>query len=195
MSSQAIVECFFEKETHTATYIVACPQTGVCGIIDSVLDFDVPSCSFSTKSADALISRINEKGWKLEWILETHAHADHVTGSQYLKQKLGGKVSFRILLFEFFFLRRNLKVAIGECIRETQAVFKGIFNMKDLATDGSQFDHLFKDGEVFTIGNLSVEVLVESNSERSLISYSQISFQGDSYSWPYSSLCLLSYQG
>lgn len=126
----------FDESTFTATHLVFDPDTRHAAIIDSVLDFDPASGRTSHVSADKLVVLVAEHGLRVEWILETHAHADHLSAAPYLQEKLGGKI------------------AIGAEIRNVQQVFGTIFNEgPDLARDGSQFDHLFADGDRFRIGN------------------------------------------
>ena len=126
----------FDESTFTATHLVFDPDTRHAAIVDSVLDFDPASGRTSHVSADKLVALVAEHGLRVEWILETHAHADHLSAAPYLQEKLGGKI------------------AIGAEIRNVQQVFGTIFNEgPDLARDGSQFDHLFADGERFRIGN------------------------------------------
>jgi glyoxylase-like metal-dependent hydrolase (beta-lactamase superfamily II) len=132
----------FDEATFTATHLVFCAATRQAAIIDSVLDFDPASGRTSHASADKLVALVAEHGLQVEWILETHAHADHLSAAPYLQERLGGKI------------------AIGREIRHVQGVFGAIFNEgPDLARDGSQFDHLFSDGETFRIGNLSAIAL------------------------------------
>jgi glyoxylase-like metal-dependent hydrolase (beta-lactamase superfamily II) len=132
-----IVKTFFDEATFTACYVVADPDTRAAAIIDSVLDFDQPSGRTSTKSADAIIACVREEGLTVEWILETHAHADHLSAAPYLQEKLGGKI------------------AIGKEILTVQSVFGNIFNEgTKFARDGSQFDRLFGDGDAFAIGKV-----------------------------------------
>jgi glyoxylase-like metal-dependent hydrolase (beta-lactamase superfamily II) len=132
-----IVKGFFDEETFTASYVVADPETGIAAIVDSVLDFDQPSGRTSTASADAIIAHVRERGLTVEWLLETHAHADHLSAAPYLQDRLGGRI------------------AIGREILTVQKVFGEIFNEgPDFARDGSQFDHLFGDGDVFSIGGI-----------------------------------------
>jgi glyoxylase-like metal-dependent hydrolase (beta-lactamase superfamily II) len=136
------VKGFFDEETFTASYVVADPETGIAAIIDSVLDFDQPSGRTSTASADAIIAYVRERGLTVEWLLETHAHADHLSAAPYLQDRLGGRI------------------AIGREIRAVQKVFGEIFNEgADFARDGSQFDHLFGDGDAFSIGGISAMAL------------------------------------
>ncbi|MEY4207119.1 MAG: hypothetical protein RLZZ20_271 [Pseudomonadota bacterium] len=132
------VHGIFDPATWTVTYVVYEKEGTACTIIDSVLDYDPKSGRTRTDSADKVIEFVKQKNLRVEWILETHAHADHFTAAPYLKQKLGGKT------------------AIGDHITAVQQVFKGIFNLEPgFATNGSQFDHLLKDGEAFRFGALS----------------------------------------
>ena len=136
------IKTFFDPDTATLTYVVSDPSTQKCAIIDSVLDYDPYSGRTKTHSADRVIAYINEEKRSVEWILETHIHADHITASHYLKEKLGGKIG------------------IGAKIKDVLALWVPIFNThKDTNLDASQFDHLFEDGEVFKLGNVDVTVL------------------------------------
>ena len=137
------VQAFFDPHTWTVTYVLADPATGRCAIIDPVLDYDFKSGRTRTHSADQVRDYVQTSGLVVDWILETHAHADHLSGAAYLKSKLGGRI------------------AIGDNIRVVQATFKNIFNLEaGFVPDGNQFDHLFKDGEVFHIGQLAVTALL-----------------------------------
>jgi len=147
------IKAFFDPATFTASYLVADPASRKAAVIDPVLDFDPKSGRTSTKSADALLADAQQRGLEIEWILETHAHADHLSGGAYLKEKTGAKI------------------AIGEHIKQVQAVFRGIFNAKDINTDGTPFDRLLKDGETFRIGGLTVEVLHTPGHTPACISY------------------------
>ena len=136
------VKAFFDKDTWTVSYVVYEKPGSACAIIDSVLDYDPKSGRTTTRSADELIEFIQQLQLKVDWILETHAHADHLTAAPYLQERLGGKI------------------AIGEHIRTVQQVFKGVFNLEpEFAVDGSQFDTLFTDSQRFSIGNLEGEVI------------------------------------
>jgi glyoxylase-like metal-dependent hydrolase (beta-lactamase superfamily II) len=136
------ITALFDEATSTVTYLVADPATGRAAIIDSVLDFDPKSGRTATRSADRLIEAVRQEQLKIEWILETHVHADHLTAAPYVKAKLGGSHG------------------IGAHVRDVQKIFKTIFNPEPgFATDGSQFDHLFEDGERFTIGTLEARAL------------------------------------
>jgi glyoxylase-like metal-dependent hydrolase (beta-lactamase superfamily II) len=137
-----IVQPFFDAATSTVSYVVHAGDGTRCAIIDSVLDYDPKAGRTSTATADKLIAFVREHGLETEWILETHAHADHLSAAPYLKKHLGGRI------------------AIGERIRTVQGVFKKIFNLEPgFALDGSQFDHLFADGEAFGIGALRGKAL------------------------------------
>jgi glyoxylase-like metal-dependent hydrolase (beta-lactamase superfamily II) len=133
---------FFDPKTGTLTYLVWDPATRRAAVIDPVLDFDAKSGHVATASADKVIAAVAELGLAVDWLLETHAHADHLSASQYLKAEVGGRI------------------AIGEHIRDVQAAFKPLFNLgPGFAADGRQFDHLFADGETFAIGSLEASVL------------------------------------
>ena len=139
-SVHALVRSFFDPATSTFTHVVFDQVGGRAAIVDPVLDFDPASGRTRRDSADQVIAFVREQGLTVDWILETHAHADHLSSAPYLKAQLGGRI------------------AIGEAIRRVQGVFKPIFNLEPgFATDGSQFDHLFADGEVFSIGALRAQ--------------------------------------
>ncbi len=136
------IEPFFDTTTSTVTYVVYHPDQRECAIIDSVLDYDPKSGRTSSIQADKVAAFINSKGLTVQWILETHAHADHLSAAPYLKRQLGGQI------------------AIGERIRIVQGVFKNLFNLEPgFALDGSQFDHLLADNETFSIGQLTGKAL------------------------------------
>lgn len=136
------VKGFFDEATFTASYVVSDPETKAAAIVDSVLDFDQPSGGTSTESANRIIDYVRDQGLTVEWILETHAHADHLSAAPYLQEELGGKI------------------AIGREIRRVQDVFGKIFNEgTEFARDGSQFDRLFADGDTFSIGSIPARVL------------------------------------
>jgi len=136
------VKSFFDPATWTVSYVVYQKEGSACAIIDSVLDYDPKSGRTGTTSADRLVTFVQANKLHVEWILETHAHADHLSAAHYLREKLGGKI------------------AIGAAITNVQDVFKGVFNLEpQFQTDGSQFDHLLQDGEIFAIGALQAEAL------------------------------------
>lgn len=161
---------FFDTDTATFTYVVSDPATKKCAIIDPVLDYDMHAGKTSTVSSDKVIAYVKEQGLSVEWILETHAHADHLTGSHYLREKLGGKIG------------------IGEHIKEVLKFWVPLFNTAhDTPLDGSQFDHLFKDGEVFTIGTIEVKVMHTPGHTPACVSYlmGDAAFVGDTIFMPY----------
>lgn len=142
MTVKPYVEGFFDSETHTVSYLVLDKTTRQCALIDSVLDFDPKSGRTTTTSADKLMARVLELEAKVQWILETHVHADHLTAAPYLKEKLGGTIG------------------IGSQIATVQEVFGTLFNTGgEMPRDGSQFDHLFVNDESFTIGTLQCHAL------------------------------------
>jgi glyoxylase-like metal-dependent hydrolase (beta-lactamase superfamily II) len=135
------IQSFFDPATFTVSHVVSDPVTSRAAIIDSVLDYDPKSGRTSHASADRLIDYLTQQGLQLDWLLETHAHADHLSASAYLKGKLGAAI------------------AIGRPICAVQAVFKNIFNTSDQDTSGADFDQLFDDGDGFMIGELEVRVM------------------------------------
>jgi len=133
---------FFDPNTWTVTYVVWDHATRCAAVVDPVLDYDFKSGHTSTASADRVLAYLRETGLKTEWILETHAHADHLSGARYLQERAGGRI------------------AIGENIRAVQAISKKLYNFeRSFLADGSQFDHLFKDGETFRIGEMTATAL------------------------------------
>lgn len=140
--SKPEVTGFFDEATNTISYIVADPTTKKCAVVDSLLDFDAASGRTSTQSADKMIAFVEKQGLTVEWVIDTHVHADHLTAAPYIKEKLGGKTG------------------IGEHISTVQKVFGEIFNAEQsFHTDGSQFDHLIKDGEAYKIGNIEAKAI------------------------------------
>lgn len=134
---QPNVTTFFDEATNTATHVVEDTESRQCAVIDSVLDFDAASGRTSTKSADAIVGFVEARRLSVQWILETHVHADHLTAAPYVKDKLGGTI------------------AIGVGVKKVQTVFGGIFHLQDFHADGRQFDRLFSDKDTFEIGELS----------------------------------------
>jgi len=136
------IAAFFDEATYTITYVVSDPATGKAAIIDSVLDYQAASGRTSHHSAETIIDYVKVKGLEVEWLLETHAHADHLSAAPYIQEKLGGKL------------------AIGKDIRTVQEVFGKLFNAgTEFQRDGSQFDHLFDDGDRFSVGSIEATVL------------------------------------
>jgi glyoxylase-like metal-dependent hydrolase (beta-lactamase superfamily II) len=153
-NSHPLVHGIFDPATWTVTYVVYEKEGAACTIIDPVLDYDPKSGRTRTDSADKLIEFVKENKLQVEWILEKHAHADHITAAAYLKHKLGGKT------------------AIGDHIPAVQKVFKDIFNLEpDFATDGSQFDHLLKEDEEFHFGALSGTTLFVPGHTPACVAY------------------------
>ena len=141
MTGIPTIRAFFDEPTNTISYLVADPKTKRAAIIDPVLDYDHASGKASTKSADAILAAADADGLHVDWVLETHAHADHLSGAPYIK------------------LRTGAKVGIGEHIRAVHKIFRPVFNATDVKGDGSEFDRLFADGERFLLGTLEVEIL------------------------------------
>jgi glyoxylase-like metal-dependent hydrolase (beta-lactamase superfamily II) len=147
------IQAFFDEPTNTVSYLVSDPATNEAAVIDPVLDFDHRSGKVSVKSADAILKAAQEQGITITWVLETHAHADHLSGAPFIKLKTGAKVG------------------IGEHIREVQRIFRPVFNATDVSGDGSEFDHLFTDGERFAIGSLEGEVIYTPGHTPACVSY------------------------
>jgi glyoxylase-like metal-dependent hydrolase (beta-lactamase superfamily II) len=141
MSSKPIIDAFFDEATFTVTYLVSDPSSRRAAVIDSVLDYDHKSGKASTVSAERVLAKAAERGLQIDWILETHAHADHLTAAPLLKARTGAKV------------------AIGEHIREVQKIFKKVFNATDVSEDGREFDRLIRDGERLPLGDLQIEAM------------------------------------
>ena len=163
------VTAFFDEATNTATYLVHDPSGRACAVIDSVLDFDYASGRTDTRSADAVIACINERGYDLQWILETHVHADHLSAAPYLQKRLGGKIG------------------IGAQITAVQATFGKVFNEgQDFRRDGSQFDQLFAGGDSFQIGQLRGDVLHTPGHTPACMTYvtGDAAFVGDTLFMP-----------
>jgi glyoxylase-like metal-dependent hydrolase (beta-lactamase superfamily II) len=135
------IRAFFDEPTNTISYLVSDPATRRAAVIDPVLDYDHRDGSVEVRSLDLILDAARQDGLTIDWVLETHAHADHLSGAPYIKAKTGARIG------------------IGEHIQDVQKIFRPMFNADDLATDGSDFDHLFKDGEAFAIGDLAVEVM------------------------------------
>ena len=139
--SQPVIEAFFDEPTNTISYLVGDPATHIAAVIDPVLDFDLASGEADTRSAERILAFAKDKGWDIAMVLETHAHADHLSAAPFIKAQTGASIG------------------IGAHIRDVQKIFRPVFAMDDLAVDGSDFDRLFEDGERFRIGELEVEVM------------------------------------
>ena len=166
--SEPNVSAFFDEATFTVSYVVADPTTGRAAVVDPVLDFDPASGRTSTTSADKVIAFVKSENLGIDWILETHVHADHLSAAPYIQEQLGGKT------------------AIGANVSAVQNTFKGVFNLKNLATDGSQFDHLFADDESFDIGGITGRVIATPGHTPACITYviGDAAFVGDTLFMP-----------
>ncbi|MCM2292085.1 bifunctional sulfur transferase/dioxygenase Blh [Allorhizobium sp. BGMRC 0089] len=147
------VKGFFDPRTWSVQYVVSDPKTKLCAIIDPVLDYDEKSGQTSTENADRILAYIAEKGLTVEWILDTHPHADHFSAAHYLKGKTAAKT------------------AIGDHVVDVQALWKGLYNWPELVTDGSQWDHLFHHGETFKLGAIDAKVLFSPGHTLASITY------------------------
>jgi glyoxylase-like metal-dependent hydrolase (beta-lactamase superfamily II) len=167
MSTPAVT-AFFDEATFTVTYVVADPASAHAAIVDPVLDYDPASGRTSTASADAVAAFVADNGLTVDWILETHVHADHLSAAPYLKDQLGGRI------------------AIGRDVAAVQETFKGVFNIADLATDGSQFDHLFDDGDEFGVGSIAGSIIGTPGHTPACITYvvGDAAFVGDTLFMP-----------
>ncbi|MCC5971952.1 MAG: MBL fold metallo-hydrolase [Pararhodobacter sp.] len=160
---------FFDEDTFTVTYVVRDPSSAKAAIVDSVLDFDYASGRTDTRSADAVIAFVKDKGFEVEWLLETHVHADHLSAAPYIQRELGGKI------------------AIGENIRIVQDTFGKVFNEgTEFQRDGSQFDALFKEGDSFHIGQLRGDVMHTPGHTPACLTYviGDAAFVGDTLFMP-----------
>lgn len=164
----ALIESFYDADTATVTHIVADPDTGQAAVIDSVLNFDAAAGRISHQSADRILALLQSRGWRLQWLLETHAHADHLSAAPYLKAHAGGEIG------------------IGSHIQDVQRVFKGIYHLSDLSTDGREFDRLFDDDEVFSLGRLTVRVMHTPGHTPACLTYiiGRDAFVGDTLFMP-----------
>lgn len=163
------VTSFFDPATSTVSHLVVEPQGAACAIIDPVLDYDAASGRTRTDTADRLITEVRGRGLDVVWILETHAHADHLSAARYLKEHLGGRIG------------------IGRRITEVQRIFKDVFNFeRTFNTDGSQFDHLFDDGETFAIGGQEGRVMLTPGHTPACCTYviGDCAFVGDTLFMP-----------
>ncbi len=162
------VTAFFDQATNTVTYVVADPGSNQCVVIDPVLDYDFAAGRTSTGSVDAIVDFMRQSDLTLEWILETHVHADHLTGAPVLKAN------------------SKAKTAVGSDIAAVQSVFKGIFNLPELAVDGSQFDQLFGNGDEFDVGNINGRVMHTPGHTPACLTYviGDAAFVGDTLFMP-----------
>ena len=166
---QPEITAFFDEATFTVTYVARDPQSTKCAIVDSVLDFDYASGHTDTRSADAVIAFVRDKGYEVQWLLETHVHADHLSAAPYIQRELGGQI------------------AIGENIRIVQDTFGKVFNEgTEFQRDGSQFDALFKEGDSFHIGQLRGDVMHTPGHTPACLTYviGDAAFVGDTLFMP-----------
>lgn len=147
------IHAFFDEPTNTVSYVVWDPARREAAVVDPVLDFDHRSGKAKVDSAEAILAFARQEGLKIVWVLETHAHADHLSGAPYIKMKTGAKIG------------------IGEHIRDVQRIFRPVFNATDVSGEGTEFDHLFRDGERFEIGALSGEVIYTPGHTPACVSY------------------------
>jgi len=168
MPRKPIIRAFFHEPTNTVSYIVTDPATKQAAVIDPVLDYDPNSGEVDIRSVKAILQAAKEQGFAIVWTLETHAHADHLSGSPFIKSKTGATIG------------------IGEHIKDVQRIFRPVFDAGDLKTDGSDFDHLFKDGEHFKIGELEAEVIYTPGHTPADITYKieDAAFVGDTLFMP-----------
>jgi glyoxylase-like metal-dependent hydrolase (beta-lactamase superfamily II) len=168
MRARPVIHPFFDEPTNTVTYIVADPTTMRAAVIDPVLDYDPGAGAVDTRSVHSVMQFADNQGYVIVWTLETHAHADHLSGSPYIKAKTGARIG------------------IGEHIKDVQRIFRPVFDATDLRTDGSDFDHLFRDGEHFKIGELGAEVIYTPGHTPADITYKieDAAFVGDTLFMP-----------
>lgn len=153
MTATPDIQAFFDEPTNTISYLVTDPSTGQSAVIDPVLDYDPKSGEVDTRSVETILKAAADRKLTIVWALETHAHADHLSGAPYIKAKTGAKIG------------------IGEHIKDVQRIFRPIFNATDIKPDGSDFDRLFKDGEIFNVGNLAVECIYTPGHTPADLSY------------------------
>ena len=153
MTEQMQIKPFFDEPTNTVTYLVVDPATQRAAVIDPVLDYDHRSGRASVDSANHVLAEAEKVGARIEWVLETHVHADHLTAAPYLRAKTGARIG------------------IGSNVTEVQSIFRSIFDLADVSLSGAEFDKLFADGEHFAIGALDVEVLHTPGHTPACISY------------------------
>jgi glyoxylase-like metal-dependent hydrolase (beta-lactamase superfamily II) len=169
MTQRPIVTAFFDEATSTFSYVVRDPASRACAILDSVLDFDYAAGHTDVRSADAIIAFVEEQGLSVEWLLETHVHADHLSAAPYLQETTGGRTG------------------IGARIVEVQEIFGKAFNAgSEFARDGSQFDRLFEEGDTFAIGGLEGRVLHTPGHTPACLTYviGDAAFVGDTLFMP-----------
>lgn len=168
MSTGPDIRAFFDEPTNTVSYLLSCPDTGEAAVIDPVFDFDLASGKVDARSVGAIVRAAEEAGLTLRWVLETHAHADHLSGAPWIKARTGARIG------------------IGEHIREVQKIFRPVFNATDLHSDGRDFDHLFRDGERLPLGEMTIEIMHTPGHTPADVSYrvGDVVFVGDTLFMP-----------
>ena len=168
MLARAEVKAFFDEATFTVTYVVSDPASGRAAIIDPVLDYEPNSGRTSTRSVDRVVDYVKAAKLSIDWILETHVHADHLSAAPIIRERVGGQT------------------AIGAQVVAVQSTFRNIFNIADLAVDGSQFNHLFVDGEAFKVGNVDARVIATPGHTPACVTYviGDAAFVGDTLFMP-----------
>ncbi|HSM95578.1 MAG TPA: MBL fold metallo-hydrolase [Rhizomicrobium sp.] len=153
MPAKPAISAYFDEATNTVTYLVADPQSGEAAVIDPVLDFDHRNGNASAQSARKILEEAKRRGLKIVWVLETHAHADHLTAASFIKAQTGARI------------------AIGDRIGTVQGVFRQVFNLPNVSIDGAEFDRLLKDGDALSLGKLTIEVLHTPGHTPACVSY------------------------
>ena len=153
MTRVPTIDAFFDEATNSVSYLVSDPESRAGAVIDAVLDFDPGSGDVSTEGADAILAKAAERGLKIHWLLETHAHADHLSAASYLRGKT------------------DAKLAIGSGIREVQRVFGSLLHADDVRPDGSDFDLLLNDGDKIPLGKFEIEVMATPGHTPACVSY------------------------
>jgi glyoxylase-like metal-dependent hydrolase (beta-lactamase superfamily II) len=169
MGDGPIIRSFFDEATNTVSHIVADPHTGAAAVIDPVLDYDPASGEVATASAEKLLAEAEKEGWCICWVLETHAHADHLSAAEFIKEKTGATT------------------AIGLGILEVQKTFRPLFHANDVEVDGSDFDRLLADGEHLELGTLDIEVIATPGHTPACVTYligDDAAFVGDTLFMP-----------
>jgi glyoxylase-like metal-dependent hydrolase (beta-lactamase superfamily II) len=169
MGDGPIIRSFFDEATNTVSHLVADPHTGAAAIIDPVLDFDPASGKIATASADRILAEVDAQGWCVRWVLETHAHADHLSAAAHIKQQTGANT------------------AIGEGILAVQKCFAPLLDVHDIEPDGGDFDRLLGDGEHLELGTLDIEVLATPGHTPACVTYlvgDDAAFVGDTLFMP-----------
>jgi glyoxylase-like metal-dependent hydrolase (beta-lactamase superfamily II) len=153
MNLQPVIHSFFDEPTNTVSYLVADPASKLAVVVDPVLNYDHKSGEANVTSVDAILVKAAADGLKIEWVMETHVHADHLSGAPYIKLKTGAKV------------------AIGEHIRDVQQIFRPIFNAMDVSGTGAEFDVLLKDGDEFNVGAMTIKAMATPGHTPACLSY------------------------